>query len=195
MIYRPLMTYRLPALSLIAVLLTANAAGHHAAQAEDCETATETRASVEHFLDQAQEAQDAGQGDISINDVLVGVTNISDDDQQALDARDQVKMTRSDATHGTYESRGPERIAIEGLFAGKETLFRIPKLASGHYELTLDGATLTYDTDHMVEVGLSLVGIHVYKDVHRQVITRDRMAFFFAGNDGSEPDRCYIIKS
>lgn len=178
----------------ICALLCAALLPDLAAAEEDCEAVTGVQSSIEQFLEKAHRNQDMGQGTLTLNDVLVGVTEIDAEDQAALAARPLVTMTKSDATHGAYETRGAERISIEGMFAGQETLFRIPKLAKGTYELTEDGATLTYDPNRTVEVGISVIGLHLYKEVHRQVITRQRLAFYFAGNDGSDADRCYIVQ-
>lgn len=164
------------------------------AWAEDCAVVTDAGPSIDKFLDEAQAAQAAGAGTMPINDVLFGVTGISAEDQQRLDKRDLVEMTRRDVAGGDYESRGPKRVTIEGIFAGRDTLFRIPKLVMGKYTLSDTGAILVYDPEHPVEVGESVVGIHFFKSVHRTVIARDRLEFFFAGNESAEPDRCYVVK-
>ena len=136
-----------------------------------------------NFLDQAVAAQAAGAGVMPITDVLFGVTEISPEDQQDLARRPPVELTRRTANGGDYVSRGPGRITVEGVFAERDTLFR----------LTEEGATLHYDPAHTVDVGESMLGINFFMSVNRTEISKDKLAFFFEDNDGDEPDRCYLV--
>nr|WP_298682415.1 hypothetical protein [uncultured Dongia sp.] len=162
--------------------------------ANDCRAVQGVGASIDKFLATTRAAQAAGQGTMPVNDVLFGVTEIDAEDQQALAERALVQLSKRDDTTGAYESRGPETITVEGVFADRDTLFRIPELVLGQYTLSAEGAELVYDPEHPAEVGESALGIHFFKAIHRTVITPDRLAFFFEGNDDGEPDRCYDLR-
>ncbi|WP_374378283.1 hypothetical protein [Dongia sp.] len=176
--------------ALLGSLLFGAVAAHADA---DCDAAPGVRPEIESFLTRATAAQTAGTGTMPIDAVLFGVTGIDAEDRGELDARAAVELTRRTASGGDYVNRGPARITVEGIFAARETLFRLPKLILGRYRLEGDGATLTYDPDHTVEVGERVLGIPIFMDVHRMSVTPQRLAFFFAGNDGDDPDRCYTV--
>ena len=159
----------------------------------DCEAAPGVRPEIESFLTRATAAQVAGTGTMPIDAVLFGVTGIDAEDRGELDARAQVELTRRTATGGDYVNQGPARITVEGIFAARDTLFRLPKLVLGRYRLESGGATLTYDPAHTVEVGERVLGIPIFMAVHRMSVTPRRLAFFFAGNDSDDPDRCYTV--
>ena len=159
----------------------------------DCIAVTGIGASIDRFLGEVRAAQAAGQGGLPINDVLFGVTEISEADQRDLAKRAPVQLTRQDADGGDYVNRGARRITVEGVFAGRDTLFRIPELVLGRYALDERGVTLIYDPAHTVEVGERVLGIRFFKDMHHTVITQDKLSFFFDTNDGGEPDRCYDV--
>lgn len=187
---------RLPSLVMASALVMSvlGLGGPALADAEDnCIAVAGIGASIDKFLGAARAAQDAGVGALPINDVLFGVTEISPAHQRELDARAKVRLTKRDALGGDYESRGPRRITVEGIFAERDTLFRLPKKVLGRYVLNDQGVTLTYDPEHTVEVGERVLGIRFFKDMHHTIITRDKLSFFFGDNDGDEPDRCYEV--
>ena len=33
-----------------------------------------------------------------------------------------------------------------------------------------------------------------FMTVHRMVVTREQLSFYFAGNDSADPDRCYLVQ-
>jgi hypothetical protein len=160
----------------------------------DCVAVPGIAGEVETFLSHSASAQAAGQGTLPIREVLFGVTDIDDEDAAELDAREAVQLTRRSADGGDYGNRGPQKITVDGMFAGRETLFRLPKRILGHYRLDATGATLTYDPDHAVDVGERIIGIPIFLSVHRMIVTREKLSFFFGGNDGDEPDRCYLVQ-
>jgi hypothetical protein len=176
-----------------AALLAAIALPGPARAEEDCAAVPGIVGEVDSFLAQARAAQDAGSGTMPVDAVLFGVTEIDGEDRQELDSRERVELKRRTATGGEYSNRGPGRITVEGIFAERETLFRLPELILGRYRLEAGGATLTYDPEHTVEVGERVLGIPFFMEVGRMSVTREELAFFFAGNDGDEPDRCYRI--
>jgi hypothetical protein len=180
----------------MALLLGAGLCTPVAAWADaDCVAVPGIVGEIDSFLGQATAAQGAGSGTMPIDAVLFGVTEIDREDQQELEARERVELTRRTATGGDYTNRGPARITVEGIFAERETLFRLPPLILGRYRLEPDGATLTYDPAHTVEVGERVLGIPFFMEVGRMSVTRRQLAFYFAGNDGAEPDRCYLVVS
>jgi hypothetical protein len=144
------------------------------------------------FLGEVASAQAAGRGELPLVDVLFGVTGIGADDQKALDRRVAVDLARRDAAGGDYANLGPEKVTIQGVFAEKETFFRLPAEVRGRYSIGTDGGvTLTYDPRYTVELGERHVGVLFFKGTHHTVITRDGLAFFLDKNAGPDPDRCY----
>lgn len=160
---------------------------------DDCIAVADIESSIEKFLDEVDSAQAAGQGALPFGDVLFGITEIDANDQQAIGERAPVQMTKRDPNGGDYESRGPKRITVEGVFAKRDTLFRIPKLVLGRYALSDQGVTLIYDPAHTIEVGERVLGIRFFKTVNHTVITRTKLSYFFDSNDGDDPDRCYQV--
>jgi hypothetical protein len=162
--------------------------------ATDCLPAPGVLGEIETFLQDSATAQAAGAGTMPIREVLFGVTGIDDEDQQKLDGREQVELARRTATGGDYSNKGPKKVTVEGIFAGRETIFRLPKRIEGRYRLDDKGATLTYDPAYAVEVGEHVLGIPFFMTVHRMVVTREQLSFYFAGNDSADPDRCYLVQ-
>jgi hypothetical protein len=155
---------------------------------------------IAKFLDEVKAAQVAGQGTLTLMDAFFGVTQIDADDQQDLAKREPVKIVKRDETGGDYSNRGPKKITVEGLFAGEQTFFRIPKFLAGRYTLAVngdspngppEGVTLNYDPAHSVELGATVMGLRFFKPIHHSVITRAGVAFFLDTNAGPDPDRCY----
>ena len=160
----------------------------------DCVAVPGILGEVESFLTHSAAAQAAGTGTMPIREVLFGVTGIDAEDNGKLDAREVVELTRRTASGGDYSNAGPKKVTIEGIFAGRETLFRLPKRIVGNYRLDDTGATLTYDPAFAVDVGERIIGIPIFMSVHRMTVSRDKLAFYFAGNDGTDPDRCYLVQ-
>ena len=181
-------------MKLIYALLALTLAAGIARADDDCVPVPGIAGEIEKFLTDSAAAQVAGTGTMPVREVLFGVTEIDDEDAAQLDGRAPVELTRRTADGGDYVNRGPEKVTIEGMFAGRETLFRLPPLIEGRYRLDEKGATLTYDPDHAVDVGERIIGIPLFMSVHRMVITREKLAFYFGGNDGDEPDRCYLVQ-
>lgn len=181
--------------ALLALVASAIAASS-AEAATDCVDVPGIGPEIAHFLDEVGAAQAAGQGTLPLMDALFGVTGIDDEDRQALGQRAAVQVVKRAATGGDYSNRGPRKITVEGIFADKETFFRLPKLIAGRYTLNsdaggLDGVTLNYDPAHAVELGAEVMGMRFFKPIHHTVITRDGLAFFLDTNAGPDPDRCY----
>jgi len=179
-----------PLFALVVALLVLAAAPVRAET--DCVAVPGIKPEIAKFLSEVAAAQAAGQGTLPLMDVLFGVTGIDAHDQKALDRRDPVLVTRRDAGGGDYANQGPKTITVEGIFAGKETFFRIPKQVRGRYTLGADGGvTLAYDPEATVELGERHLGIRFFATIHHTVITRDGLAFFLDDNAGPDPDRCY----
>jgi hypothetical protein len=180
---------------LLAFLLASwSAAASRAAQAEgDCIPVADIGPSIEKFLGEVHAAQAAGAGALPFGDVLFGITGIDAHDQQSIANRGPVEVTKRDANGGDYESRGPKRMTVEGVFAERNTLFRIPKLVLGRYALSDEGVILIYDPAHTIEVGESILGVKFFKTVNHTVITRTQLSYFFDANAGDIPDRCYQV--
>ncbi|MDQ7250770.1 hypothetical protein [Dongia sedimenti] len=160
--------------------------------ATDCKDVPGIGPEIAKFLDEVAAAQAAGQGQLPLMDVLFGVTGIDAHDQKALDRRAPIEVTRRDAGGGDYANKGPKTITIEGIFAARETFFRIPPQVQGKYTIdAAGGVTLHYDPDYTVELGERHVGLRFFAPIHHTVITRDGLAFFLDQNAGPDPDRCY----
>lgn len=162
--------------------------------ATDCVPAPGILGEIETFLQDSATAQAAGTGTMPIREVLFGVTGIDSEDQQKLDAREPVKLARRTADGGDYSNVGPKKVTIDGVFAGRGTLFRLPKRIEGRYRLDATGATLTYDPAYAVDVGERNIGIPIFMSVYRMVVTRQQLSFYFTGNDSDDPDRCYLVQ-
>ena len=180
---------------LLVLVLSAwsNALSRVAQASDDCIAVADIGPSIDKFLSEVGAAQAAGQGMLPFGDVLFGITEIDAHDREALAKRAQVQVTKRDTGGGDYESRGPKRITVEGLFAERDTLFRIPKLVTGRYALSEQGVTLFYDPAHTIQVGESVLGVKFFKTMNHTVITRTKLSFFFDSNDGDDPDRCYQV--
>jgi hypothetical protein len=178
----------LPLFTLILILPIATPP----AQATTCRPVAGIGREIAKFLDEVAAAQAAGRGTLPLMDALFGVTDISADDQKALDRRKLVELTPRDATGGDYTNQGPEKVTIDGIFAEQVTYFRMPPLVKGRYTIGADGGvTLFYDPKHTVELGEPHIGMRFFKATHHTVITRDGVAFFLDKNTGPDPDRCY----
>lgn len=180
-------------LGLAVIAAIAPFCGDAARADEDCIAVADIGASIDKFLGGVSVAQAAGQGRLPITDVLFGVTEISEAHQQDLAKRELVQLKKRDAAGGDYVNRGAGRITVEGVFAERGTLFRIPSLVMGRYVLGEEGVTLLYDPAHTVEVGERVLGIRFFKAMNHTVITKTKLSFFFEDNDGGEPDRCYDV--
>jgi hypothetical protein len=177
---------------LAAALLLLGLAVPPARAATDCVDVPGIGPEIAKFLGEVAAAQAAGQGSLPLMDVLFGVTAIDARDQKQLNKRAPVQVTRRDAAGGDYLNQGPKRITVTGIFAARETFFRIPKLVRGRYTLGADGAvTLVYDPDYTVELGERVLGIRFFAAIHHTVISKDGLAFFLDTNAGPDPDRCY----
>ena len=165
-----------------------------AAQADDdCIAVADIGPSIEKFLGEVHAAQATGQGALPFGDVLFGITGIDAHDQQSIANRAAVQVTKRDANGGDYESQGPKRITVEGVFAGRNTIFRVPQLVLGRYALSAGGVTLIYDPAHTFQVGESILGVRFFKTMNHTVITPTKLSYFFDANDGDIPDRCYLV--
>lgn len=182
-----------PQVAFAMLLSAVSPAALAADEDNDCVPVAGIAPSIDRFLDRVAAAQAAGQGSLPIGDVLFGVTEIGADDQKDLDGREAVQLRAVNQDGGTYVNRGPGRITVEGVFAGRDTLFRIPAFVSGRYVLGDRTVTLIYDPASTVEVGESLIGIGFYRDMNHTLVTGDRLSFFFGSNNGDEPDRCYNV--
>lgn len=176
------------------LMLTIAISINGARAATECMPVPDIAGEVEAFLGYAATAQAAGQGTMPVSKVLFGVSGIDDEDAGQLDARGSVTLTKRTADGGDYVNQGPEKVTIEGIFAGRETLFRLPTKIAGRYRLDADRVTLTYDPAHAVDVGERVIGIPFFVSVHRMVVTQQQISFYFAGNDGDDPDRCYLAQ-
>ena len=190
------MGLRLPAVPLcaplLALLVVLPLGAAPAAARTDCVAVAGIGPEIAKFLDAVAAIQAAGRGRLPLTDVLFGVTGIDAHDRKALDRRTPVTVTRRDATGGDYENDGPKKITVEGIFAERQTFFRIPKRVRGRYTLTPDGGvTLVYDPEYTVDLGERILGIRFFAAIHHTVITRDGLAFFLDENAGPDPDRCY----
>ena len=189
------MRLRLPTVPLFILALAFLPFGAAPAAAKsDCVAVAGIGPQIAKFLAKVAAVQAAGQGSLPLMEVLFGVTGIDAHDQKALDRRAPVTVKRRDATGGDYANNGPKTITVEGIFADRQTFFRIPKQVRGRYTLGPDGGvTLVYDPEYTVHLGERVLGIRFFAAIHHTVITRDGLAFFLDENAGPDPDRCYRV--
>lgn len=180
---------------LVMLVLSASGGvfGRAALAGDDCIAVGDIEPAIDKLLGEIDAVQAAGEGALPFGDVLFGITGIDAHDRQAIANREPVQVTKRGAATGDYESRGPKRITVEGVFAERDTIFRIPKLVTGRYALSEQGVTLIYDPAHTIEVGESILGVRFFKTVNHTVVTRTKLSYFFDANDGDVPDRCYEV--
>jgi len=190
------MSHRRRKLPLFPVILAflAPAAAPPAEAKTACMTVPGIGPEIAKFLDEVAAAQAKGQGTLPLMDVLFGITEIDAEDQQEIDGRPTVHLMPRGTDGGDFATDGPEAITVQGVFANKETYFRMPRKVRGRYVIGPDGGvTLIYDPKHAVELGEPHMGMAFFARTNHTVIKRDSLAFFLDDNTGPDPDRCYHV--
>ena len=147
---------------------------------------------IDILLRRIHQAQAAGEGILAVEDVLIGVTEISPADHRALAARGPIKLTKRDESGGEFVNSGPQPIAIQGVFASTKTFFKIAQTVRGRYLLSNQGVTLFYDFPHIIQLGQKVLGVTVFKILDHSVVSHDLLSLYFQKDPGQEPDRCYV---
>jgi hypothetical protein len=141
-----------------------------------------------------RDAHRGGRGALRVEQIMVGLTNISPQDYAKLSARKPVEIVRSDARSGSFKNEGMESIEVEGNFLRERLVFRLPKYVEGTYEILSDGIQYSYAIPNGLKIGKKIFGIPILKDVDRVKYTDTSMHVFLKGNATENPDRCYIFR-
>lgn len=157
-----------------------------------CKNVTGIAGGIENFLRRVGNAQGAGSGSLTLNEVLIGVSGIPPEDQRALAARGPVRLTKRRDTGGDFENSGPQDIQFQGVFAATATFFNVPRTVKGAYRWSPQEATFFYDPAHAIELGERILGIPMFRRLDHSVVSPNQLSFYFSGNAGGEADRCYI---
>lgn len=181
--------YRVTAAVLAASLLSLPA---HADP--DCRPAGPISQGLQKLIKEFHASDKAGHGALSVQDFLVGVSDIPSKDENALDRRGPVKVAGSGIGSGSIDNDGQAPLEFAGIFAGKQTYFRVPEHIRARYVSAGDALMLYYEAGQALQVGeaLPLVNLPVYRTVNHVRVTGDKLLFFWGDNKGQDPDRCYV---
>ena len=129
-----------------------------------------------------------------VQDFLVGVSGISADAEHALLARGPSRISAKGAAEGDLASDGPQQLQFEGIFAGRQTFFRVPQTIRAQYHVSQGTLTIAYKAGNAIQLGeaVPLVKIPVFRSINHVVVAPDRLLFFWGDNADGEPDRCYV---
>lgn len=165
-----------------------------AAADPDCRPAGDITPGLQKLIHEFQDAERTGSGALSVEDFLVGVTDIAPQDRADLDRRGAVKVAKTGPSEGSVANDGQKQLQFEGIFASRQTFFRVPQHIQSRFHTAPDKLTLYYEASHALQLGeaLPLIGIPVFLTVNHVVITPNRLYFFWGSNSSDEPDRCYI---
>jgi hypothetical protein len=160
----------------------------------DCRSAGNIAPGLQKLIHEFQDAERTGAAALSVEDFLVGVTDIAAQDRADLDRRGAVKVAKTGPSEGSVANDGQKQLQFEGLFAGRQTFFRVPQHIQSRFHTAPDKLTLYYEPSHALQLGeaLPLIGIPVFLTVNHVVITPNRLFFFWGSNSSDQPDRCYI---
>jgi hypothetical protein len=183
---------KLPLLALLALGLF-----YATARAEadpDCRAAGNIAPGLQKLVDEFHDAGRTGNANLSVRDFLAGVTEIPAADRAALDRRGSVKVASASPDSGSFSSDGQTQLQFEGIFARRQTFFRVPLHIHARYVTKAGGVTLYYDPSAAIELGeaIPLVGIPIFRTINHVSITRDRLLFFWDSNASDDADRCYV---
>ena len=146
------------------------------------------------LLHEFQAADRTGGTVLPVQDFIVGVSDIAAADQAALAHRGLVTATKTGANEGSVRNDGQALIEFQGIFARRQTFFRVPQHIRAHYRAAANEVTLYYESGGALQLGeaLPLIGIPVYRTVHHVVISPDKLLFYWGDGSSEEPDRCYV---
>ena len=178
----------------LAILFAASLVTTPAAADPDCRKAGDIAPGLQKLIREFQSADHSGVAALSVEDFLVGVTQIAPPDRADLDRRGSVKVAKTGPSEGSVNNDGQKQLQFEGIFASRQTFFRVPQHIQSRFHLAADKLTLSYDSEHALQLGeaIPFVGIPVFLTVNHVVVTRDRLYFFWGSNSGDDPDRCYV---
>lgn len=178
----------------LAIFVAALLVNTPAAADPDCRKAGDIAPGLQKLIREFQSADHNGTAALAVEDFLVGVTKIPPPDRADLDRRGSVKVAKTGPSEGSVNNDGQAQLQFEGIFASRQTFFRVPQHIQSRFHLAADKLTLYYDAAHALQLGeaLPFVGIPVFLTVNHVVITPDRLYFFWGSNSGDDPDRCYV---
>jgi hypothetical protein len=129
-----------------------------------------------------------------VEDFLVGVSEISPAAKAALARRHPTRVVAVRAGEGDLVNEGAAPLQFDGIFAGRQTLFKIPQRVRAHYRATPGRLTLAYAEGAAIELGetVPLVGISIYHRINHVVVMPEKLLFYWDNNSDGEADRCYV---
>lgn len=151
--------------------------------------------SIQAFLLDAGAAHAAGRGVMPLKDFLIGITDISQSDMQALKARNPIVWVKENHDGGKFSNAGPQDILVQGIFASTNTYFKIPKIVQGTYLFSANSVQIVYDPSYRMQVGEGFLGLTAFRSINHTVTTANELTFFFGSNASGDPDRCYLATS
>jgi hypothetical protein len=163
-----------------------------AAADANCRRVPGLSASIQAFLLDAGAVHAAGGGVIPLKDLLIGITDISHSDMQALKARNSIAWVKENDEGGKFSNAGPQDISFQGVFASTDTYFKIPKTVRGTYLVFSNSVQIIYDPQYRMEVGEKILGMKAFRSINHTVTTANQLTFFFGSNASGDPDRCYL---
>ncbi len=166
----------------------------HAAADPDCVAAGPISPGLEKLVRDFQTADRAGRDALSVQDFLVGVTNIPASDEAALNRRGPVEAAKTGAGTGSIANNGRIQLEFQGIFARKQTFFKVPPNIKARYVTSADKVTLYYDSAGAIQVGeaVPLIDVPFYRTINHVIVSGDKLLFFWGSNTGPEADRCYV---
>ena len=160
----------------------------------ECRPAGPISSGLQKLIKEFRTSDKAGRGALSVQDFLVGVSEIPSSDESALDRRGTVKVAGSGTGSGSIANDGLAPLEFAGIFAGRQTYFRVPEHIRARYVSSGDALMLYYEAGQAIQVGeaLPLLNVPVYRTINHVRVTGDKLLFFWGDNTSADPDRCYV---
>ncbi|HEY4112675.1 MAG TPA: hypothetical protein VGM17_01325 [Rhizomicrobium sp.] len=173
-----------------AVILSASAA----LAEPECRPAGPISAGLAKLIVEFSRAMPRRDAQAPVEDFLVGVSGISPSAKAALARRHPTQIVAARAGEGDLTNEGAAPLQFDGIFAGRQTLFKIPQRVRAHYRVDAGKLTIAYAYGAAIELGerVPLVGIPVYHRINHLVVAPDRLLFYWDSNADGEADRCYV---
>lgn len=160
----------------------------------DCVEVKGIGPSIDRFIADVKMAHERGRGTMPETEALIGVTAVDVQDRKRIAARSPLELIRQGDRNGRFANDGPAAIAVAGDFAGGHFVFEIPKHVRGSYRVLPDGIEFDYDDPALaINMAERILILTFKREIRRIVVTSRQLQFFYVGNDGSQPDRCYAV--
>lgn len=177
-------------LAVAALLLS----GWTALAEPDCRPAGPISPGLAKLIGEFSRATPKHNAQAPVEDFLVGVSGISPPARAALARRHPTRILAARAGEGDLANDGAAPLQFDGIFAARQTLFKIPEHVRAHYRADQGKLTLAYAEGAAIELGenVPLVQIPVYHRINHVVIMPEKLLFYWDDNSDGEADRCYV---